>query len=205
MILRLDRDFFQRDTVLVARELLGMQFVCIDQGDRLAGIVTETEAYRGEDDLACHARAGLTARTAVMYGPPGHVYTYFSYGMHWLINIVTEIEGYPGAVLIRGLAPTRGLKKISQRRKARPRSEWTNGPAKVCQAFGIDKTHNGMDICTTDSSIFVEKRPPISDSSVTYGPRVGLNNVPEPWKSMPWRFQINNYGTGHIDTKEKRE
>jgi len=205
MILRLDRDFFLRDTVLVARELLGMQFVCIDQGDRLAGIVTETEAYRGEDDLACHARAGLTARTAVMYGPPGHVYTYFSYGMHWLINIVTEIEGYPGAVLIRGLAPTRGLKKISQRRKARPRSEWTNGPAKVCQAFGIDKTHNGMDICTTDSSIFVEKRPPISDSSVTYGPRVGLNNVPEPWKSMPWRFQINNYGTGHIDTKEKRE
>ncbi len=202
MIVRLDRDFFQRDTVMVARELLGMQFVCIDQGDRLAGIVTETEAYRGEDDLACHARAGLTARTAVMYGPPGHVYTYFSYGMHWLINIVTEIEGYPGAVLIRGLAPTLGLKKISLRRKARPRSEWTNGPAKVCQAFGIDKTHNGMDICNTDSSIFVEKRPPISDSSVTYGPRVGLNNVPEPWKSMPWRFQINNYATGHIDIKE---
>lgn len=205
MILRLDRDFFQRDTVMVARELLGMQFVCIDQGDRIAGIVTETEAYRGEDDLACHARAGLTARTAVMYGPPGHVYTYFTYGMHWLFNIVTEIEGYPGAVLIRGLAPTQGLKKISQRRKARPRSEWTNGPAKVCQAFGIDKTHNGMDICTTDSSIFVEKRSPISDSSVTYGPRVGLNNVPEPWKSIPWRFQINNYATGHIDTMVKRE
>jgi DNA-3-methyladenine glycosylase len=205
MILRLDRDFFQRDTVLVARELLGMQFVCIDQGDRLVGIVTETEAYRGEDDLACHARAGLTARTAVMYGPPGHVYTYFTYGMHWLINIVTEIEGYPGAVLIRGLAPTLGLKKISQRRKARPRSEWTNGPAKVCQAFGIDKTHNGMDICTTDSYIFVEKRPPISDSCVTYGPRVGLNNVPEPWKSMPWRYQITNSATEHTDTIVKRE
>ncbi len=192
MTLRLNRDFFQQDTVKIARELLGMQLVIEEHGDRIAGIITETEAYRGEEDLACHARAGLTARTAVMYGPPGHVYTYLLYGLYWLFNIVTEVEGFPGAVLVRGLVPTEGLDKISQRRKAHPRSEWTNGPARLCQALGIGKSHYGLDICTIESSIFVEKRPPISDFFVTYGPRVGLNNVPEPWKSIPWRFNLKN-------------
>ena len=127
-----------------------------------------------------------------MYGPPGHVYTYFVYGIHWLFNIVTEVDGFPGAVLIRGLDPIEGLERISQRRKTRPRSEWTNGPARLCQALNIDKTHYGLDICTPESAIFVEKRPPISNSSVTYGPRVGLKNVPEPWKSIPWRFTVKN-------------
>jgi DNA-3-methyladenine glycosylase len=187
---RLDRDFFQRDTVLVARALLGMQLVRIDQRERIAGIIIETEAYRGEDDLACHARAGLTPRTAIMFGLPGYAYIYFTYGMHWLFNIVTEVAGFPGAVLIRGMAPTEGLEKIAQRRKMRPRSEWTNGPAKLCQALGIDKIYNGLDICAAKSPIFVEKRPLISDSTVTSGPRVGLNNVPEPWKSIHWRFKL---------------
>ena len=192
MDLRLTRAFFQRDTVKTARDLLGMQLVVKEQGNRIAGIISETEAYRGEEDLACHARAGLTPRTTIMYGPAGHVYTYFNYGLHWLFNIVTEVDGFPGAVLIRGVIATEGIDIIGQRRKGRPRSEWTNGPAKLCQALGINKTHYGLDICTPQSTIFVEKRPPISNSSVTYSARVGLNNVPEPWKSIPWRFVLHN-------------
>ncbi|MEN8173182.1 MAG: DNA-3-methyladenine glycosylase [Chloroflexota bacterium] len=190
MIERLERDFYRRDTVLVAGELLGMGLVRLDEGERIAGVIIETEAYRGEEDLACHARAGLTPRTAVMYGPAGHAYVYFNYGMHWLFNIVTEVDGVPGAVLIRGIAATQGLEKISQRRVNRARSEWTNGPAKLCQALGIDKKFNGLDLCAPESAIFIEKRPLISDSCVTSGPRVGLKNVPEPWKSMPWRFKL---------------
>ncbi|MBU1660483.1 MAG: DNA-3-methyladenine glycosylase [Chloroflexi bacterium] len=188
----LPRSFFARPTLDVARELLGMRLVRIEAGRRLAGIIVETEAYHGEDDLGCHARAGLTPRTAVMYGPPGHAYVYFTYGMHWLLNFVTEAEGIPAAVLIRGIAPTEGLDIIAERRKGRPRSQWTDGPAKICQALGVDKSFDGIDICAPGSQLFVEEGTPIPNSSVTTGPRVGLNTVPEPWKSIPWRLEIGD-------------
>ena len=192
---RLPRAFFERNTITVARNLLGLTLIRMDGGLRVSGIITETEAYRGEDDLACHARAGRTPRTAVMYGKPGHTYVYFTYGMHWLMNFVTENEGYPAAVLIRGIQPTQGFDIITERRKGRPSSQWTDGPAKLCQALGIDGKFNGIDICSPEADLFVEQGKPTRDSCVTIGPRVGLNTVPEPWKSMPWRFRIVDFST----------
>ncbi len=189
---RLPRDFFTRPTLQVARNLLGTLLVRLEHGQRIAGYIIEAEAYRGEEDLGCHARAGLTPRTQVLYGPPGHAYVYFTYGMHWMLNFVTEAEGFPAAVLIRGLWPTEGLEIIASRRKGQPRQLWTDGPGKICQALGIDREFNGADLCAPESMLFVERGIPISESSVTIGPRVGLNNVPEPWKSIPWRYRVSN-------------
>jgi DNA-3-methyladenine glycosylase len=123
-----------------------------------------------------------------MYGTPGHAYVYFTYGMHWLLNVVTEAEGFPAAVLIRGLAPTEGIEIIANRRAGRPRTQWTDGPAKICQALRIDQAFNGADLCSPNADLFIEVGQPISAQRVTSGPRVGLNTVPEPWKSVPWRF-----------------
>ena len=184
----LSQAFFNRPTLQVARDLLGAQLVHIENGTRLAGTIVETEAYVGEADLGCHAKAGRTPRTAVMYGPPGHAYVYFTYGMHWLFNCITEKEGFPAAVLIRARDPTDGVEIIARRRGNRPRREWTNGPAKLTQALGIGSAQNGLDLCAADSSLFLEPGEPIPDERVTTTPRVGLYTVPEPWKSIPWRF-----------------
>ncbi len=184
------RDFFARPTLEVARELLGARLVHLDNGQRLAGWISEVEAYIGESDLGCHARAGRTPRTQVMYGPPGHAYVYFTYGMHWCLNFVTEAEGFPAAVLLRAIQPCEGVEIIAARRSPQPSTHWTDGPGKVCQALGIDRRHNGLDLCSPDSELFIEFGPPISLENVTIGPRVGLNSVPEPWRSMPWRFRL---------------
>jgi DNA-3-methyladenine glycosylase len=189
--LRLEREFFARPTLDVARSLLGMRLVRLEGGLRLAGTISETEAYRGEEDQGCHAKAGLTPRTRVMYGPPGHAYVYFTYGMHWMLNFVTEVEGFPAAVLIRAILPTEGIEVIASRRDGQPRLHWTDGPAKLCRALDIDGRQHGLDLCAPGSELFVEKGDPLPDSSVTIGPRVGLNSVPEPWKSIPWRFQVS--------------
>src|SRR5512136_44990 len=127
----LPREFYDRPTITVARELLGMRLVRLLDGVRLGGIITETEAYIGEEDLACHARFGRTRRNAVMYGPPGFAYVYFTYGMHWLLNAVTGPEGFPAAVLIRAIQPVEGLEIITARRQGRD----TLGPAKLTQAL----------------------------------------------------------------------
>lgn len=184
----LERAFFRRDTLQVARELLGKRLVRLEGGRRLAGIITEAEAYRGEEDQGCHAKAGLTPRTRVMYGPPGHAYVYFTYGMHWMLNFVTEAESYPAAVLIRAILPVEGVEVIAARRGKQPQAHWTDGPAKICQALNIDKRFNGADLCAAEGRLFVEEGRPIPDENVTTGPRVGFNNVPEPWNSIPWRF-----------------
>ena len=192
MSLRLPRSFYTQPTLAVARQLLGCRLVRLE-GDRcLSGYVTEVEAYRGEEDLGCHAKAGRTPRTQVMYGPAGHAYVYFTYGMHWMLNFVTEAEGFPAAVLLRGIYPTEGLEVIAARRKAQPPALWTDGPAKICQALDIDGTLNGVDLCASPAVLFVEAGPPIPDSAVTTGPRVGLTSVPEPWKSIPWRFSVKS-------------
>jgi DNA-3-methyladenine glycosylase len=188
---RLSRSFFARPTLEVARAVLGMRLVRLEGDTRLAGLITEAEAYIGETDLGCHAKAGRTPRTAIMYGPPGHAYVYFTYGMHWMLNFVTEAERFPAAVLIRAIEPVEGLEIIAARRKGRPPAEWCNGPGKVCQALGIDRQLNGADLCDPGAILFIENGDPILDSSVTIGPRVGLYNVPEPWKSVPWRFSVS--------------
>jgi DNA-3-methyladenine glycosylase len=185
---RLERAFFNRNTLQVARELLGTRLVRLENGARTAGIIVETEAYRGEEDLGCHAHVGYTPRTRVLYGPPGHAYVYFTYGNYWMLNFVAEQQGFPAAILIRGILPTEGLDRISARRAGRPRKQWTDGPGKICIALAINKAQNEADLCTPESELFVEYGFEIPDSAVTNGPRVGLNNVPEPWKSIPWRF-----------------
>ncbi len=185
---QIGRNFFERNTVTIARELLGMHLVKIEHGIRIEGIINETEAYCGEKDLGCHAKAGRTPRTNVMYGPAGHAYVYFTYGMHWLLNFVTEDENFPAAVLIRSVIPIKGIEIIAQRRQGRPQSSWTDGPAKLCQAFNIDGQFNGYDLCKPGAILYAKFGDPIADINVTTSPRVGLNNVPEPWKSKPWRF-----------------
>ena len=186
--LRLDRQFFNRPTLQVARELLGTRLVRLEGGNRTAGIIVETEAYIGEDDLGCHAHVGLTPRTRVLYGPPGRAYVYFTYGNYWMLNFVAEKEGFPAAVLIRGIVPTEGIERIAARRAERPQKQWTDGPGKICIALSIDRMQNDTDLCASEAELFVEIAEAISDSCVTIGPRVGLNSVPEPWKSIPWRF-----------------
>lgn len=151
-------------------------------------MITETEAYIGESDLACHAKAGITPRTKIMYGQPGSAYVYFNYGIHWMLNAVTEREGFPAAVLIRAIQPLEGIEIIASRRGKQPRSKWTDGPAKLTQALNIDKSLNSVDLCNKKSGLWIETGESISDKNVTIGARVGLNSVPEPWKSMPWRF-----------------
>jgi DNA-3-methyladenine glycosylase len=183
-------NFYNRPTLTVARELLGCRLVRILDGVRLSGIITETEAYIGETDLGCHAKAGKTKRTQVMYGPPGRAYVYFTYGMHWLLNAVTEAEGFPAAVLIRAVEVEAGLSVVRSRRGNVPARNLTDGPAKLTLAFGIDSQHNNIDLTSTESGLWIESGIEISDSRVTIGPRVGLYSVPEPWKSMPWRFAV---------------
>lgn len=184
----LPRDFYEQEVTLVARRLLGKRLVRSLDGMRLAGTIIETEAYRGEEDLACHAKSGRTPRNAVMYGPAGHAYVYFTYGMHWCLNAVTGAVDYPAAVLIRAIRPTEGLDDMALRRGRFPRSQWCNGPAKLTQALCIDGNLNGVSLCDRDAGLWIEEGEEISDQWVKTTPRIGIDSVPEPWKSKPWRF-----------------
>lgn len=182
----LPQTFYARPTLTVARELLGARLVRILDGVRLAGFITETEAYVGEEDLGCHAKSGKTKRNAFMYGPAGHAYVYFTYGHHWMLNTVTEREEFPAAVLLRAIEPVEGVEIMLQRRNGRD----TLGPGKLTQALGIDGSLNGADLCRQDSGLWIEAGIPVAESDIITGPRVGLYTVPEPWKSMPWRCRI---------------
>ncbi len=185
----LPRDFYNRPTLTVARELIGARLVRILDGIRLTGLITETEAYVGEKDLGCHAKAGRTPRTQVMYGPPGHAYVYFTYGNHWMLNVVTEREGLPAAVLIRAIQPIEGAEIMSAQRGGRD----TFGPGKLTQAMSITKSENGLDLTVAGSGLWIEAGISVPNSLVTKSPRVGLNTVPEPWLSKPWRFLVKGW------------
>lgn len=188
--IQLDRNFFSQNTLSVARNLIGMRLVRLEAGKRISGLIIETEAYRGEMDLGCHAKTGMTQRNRVMYGVPGHAYIYFTYGMHWMLNIVTEEEGFPAAVLIRAIHLQEGDDIVKLRRGNQPGKNWCNGPGKICQALKITGVFNGVDCCESHSPLFVESNSgePFLHFSVTTSPRVGLFKVPEPWKSIAWRF-----------------
>ena len=185
----LPRSFYNRPTLTVARELIGARLVRILDGIKLVGLITETEAYISQKDLACHAKAGRTPRTQVMFGEPGHAYVYFTYGNHWMLNAVTEREGFPAAVLIRAIQPIEGVVVMSARRNGRD----TFGPGKLCQAMGIDKGENGVDLTETTSGLWIEAGVQVPNSLVTKSPRVGLNSTPEPWLSKPWRFLVKGW------------
>jgi DNA-3-methyladenine glycosylase len=160
------------------------------EGQRLAGLIAEVEAYQGVDDQACHARAGKTARNGMMFGAPGRAYVYFTYGMHWMLNCVTGPQGDPRAVLVRALYPTEGLQYIAARRDGRKPARWTDGPAKLCQALAIDGQLNGANLTDQSSGLWIEPGIPVSPEKIITGPRVGIAYAGEPWVSMPWRYQI---------------
>ncbi|MDY6866426.1 MAG: DNA-3-methyladenine glycosylase [Chloroflexota bacterium] len=187
----LQRDFYDRPALAVARDLVGCRLVRSLNGKRMVGLILETEAYQGEDDLGCHASAGRTPRTAVMYGPPGHAYVYFTYGMHWLLNAVTDSEGTPAAVLIRAIHPVQGQNLMAENRPYNAgKSGWTDGPAKLTQALAVDGDLNTVDLCSRANGLWIENGTSVPDDQVERKPRVGLNSVPEPWRSIPWRFLV---------------
>ena len=190
---RFSREFFARDTLTVARELLGARLVRLLDGQRLSGIIVECEAYIGQNDTACHASRGRTPRTEVMFGPPGHAYVYFTYGMHWMLNVVTEAEGFPAAVLLRALQPVEGIETIRALRrfqdKPRPDRDLTSGPARLTQALAIDRSFNGADLVTGDS-LWLEPGDPIPDALVARGPRIGIRYAAQADQLAPWRFWV---------------
>jgi DNA-3-methyladenine glycosylase len=196
--MQLQRPFYERPARTVARALLGKRLVRLFQGERLAGMIVETEAYcdADEPDLACHgdrANNGRpTARTAVMFGPPGFAYVYFTYGLHWMFNVVTGRAGEANAVLIRALEPVEGEAIMADRRRGLPRSEWTNGPAKLAQALAIDKSLNGANLCAPEGVIWLEDAPAVDPAAIAVGPRIGLGQTPDPWLSAPWRFWLRD-------------
>ncbi|MFO7568799.1 MAG: DNA-3-methyladenine glycosylase [Smithellaceae bacterium] len=184
----LDRHFYARDTLIVARDLLGKKLVRQIDHQKLSGIIVETEAYCGRADSACHAHRGMTKRNAVMFGEPGHAYVYFTYGMHHLLNLVTESTGTPCAVLIRAIMPVSGLEAMEARRLKRGKN-LTNGPGKVCQALGIDLAQNGLDV-TTGNSLWVEETLEPTTRAIETTPRIGIDYAnPEDLNAL-WRFLL---------------
>lgn len=174
-------DFFVRSPLTVAAELIGAVLHLRQDGAVCSGRIVETEAYAGDDDPASHAYRGPTPRNAVMFGPPGVVYVYFIYGVHHCLNIVTGPAGTPGAVLIRAVEPLDGLAAMMRRRK-RDR-DLTNGPGKLCEAFGIDRRLNGLDLGPGKGpALWIT--PPPNVPRVTATSRIGLSRAAD----RPWRF-----------------
>jgi DNA-3-methyladenine glycosylase len=189
--MRLTRSFYAKPTRQLARDLLGCTLVRRLNSQRLAGVIVEAEAYIGEDDLACHARVGRTRRNDVMYGKPGLAYVYFTYGMHWMLNVVSEVEEFPAAVLIRALEPIEGIDQMMRHRARRGALiDLCSGPAKLTQALRIDRALNGVDLCDRRGDLWIEVGDPRPARSIQRGPRIGLGDTPEPWLSRPWRFWV---------------
>jgi len=203
---RLSREFFARDTLTVARELLGQRLVRVLDGQRLSGRIVEVEAYVGEEDQASHARCGATRRNAPMYGPAGHAYVYFIYGMHYCLNVVTEREGYPAAVLVRALEPLEGLEVMRVRRGGVPDAQLASGPARLCQALEIDRRFDGADLCAPGALLFLEQDAPVPDEAAACGPRIGVRGD-EVALAAPWRWYVRGRkeGRGGREGREGRE
>jgi len=190
----LPRSFYSRPTLTVARELLGCVLSRRVDGQILRGRIVETEAYIGEEDLACHARAGVTPRTEPLYGPPGFAYVYLTYGMHHLLNAVTEARGKPAAVLIRAAEPLQGIEWMEEARGLADRHLLASGPARLCRAFGLDLAWNRADLRGDD--LWIERGDPVAEPDVATSPRIGCQNVPGPWDTIPWRFYLA--GSPHV-------
>jgi DNA-3-methyladenine glycosylase len=177
----LPRAFYERPTVDVSRDLLGK----VLEHDGAAGIIVETEAYLGGDDLASHSAVGITPRTRVIFGPPGHAYVYLSYGMHECLNIVVERDGKPGCVLIRALEPIAGLEIMRHRRPAaRNDRDLTSGPGKLTRAMAITRAHNGVDLTRGSLTVHRPEHPRRFEIEVTK--RIGITKCPD----LPLRFLI---------------
>ena len=191
--IKLPRSFYSRSTLDVANDLLGKVLIRRLGRRKLAGRIVETEAYVGPHDLACHASKGHTPRTAVMFGPPGFAYVYMIYGFYFCLNVVTEPEGYPAAVLIRAVEPLEGVDLMKKLRSHPVRhTNIASGPGKLCMAMSIDKQLNGADLLGT--TIWIEDRN-IDRGSILTSPRVGVDYAGE-YKDKPWRFFVD--GSPHV-------
>lgn len=189
--MRLRRSFYARDTLVVAGDLLGRRLVRILEGERLSGRIVEVEAYIGEEDQASHARSGATERNSSMYGPPGHAYVYLIYGLHHCFNVVTEQAGTPAAILIRALEPVEGLAVMRTRRRDRAGRQLTGGPARLCDALGIDIRFDGVDLCSPDTCLFLERGDPVPDDYVSTSPRINVRGD-ETARNVCWRFYVRD-------------
>lgn len=184
------RSFYARDSRRVARNLLGQHLVRTLKGLRLSGRIVETEAYLGPQDSASHAYRGQTPRNAPMFGPAGVAYVYFVYGRHHMFNVVTGHDGEPGAVLIRSIEPLEGRAEM-ERRRGKKGPVLTNGPGKLCQALGVDRSLSGWDL-TIGQKIWLEKGDPLPDREVLSGPRVGIAYATAKDRMAHWRFMLKN-------------
>lgn len=181
----LPRVFYERATLTVARELLGQRLVRQHNGQRLSGLICETEAYGGSDDQASHAFR-RTPRSAIMYGPAGYAYVYFIYGMHHCLNTVTDSAGCPGAVLIRAIVPHEGLALMRSWRPGVTDAHLADGPAKLCQALGITGSANGVDL-TAGTTLWIEAEAVITGAEIIVTPRIGVRGDAET-RARLWRF-----------------
>ncbi len=180
---RLSRSFYRRDPLDVGPELLNKVLV----NGRRAGRIVEVEAYCGALDPASHAYRGPTARNATMFGPPGGLYVYFTYGMHWCANVVCAEDGIAGAVLLRALAPLRGIEEmLAARPAARYERDLCSGPAKLCQALGIDRSLDGADLPTADRGVTVVDDGHAPPSEPGCSGRIGINVGTD----APWRWFV---------------
>lgn len=184
--------FYDRPAEVVARELLGCRVVSTVGGVRCAGVIVETEAYTGPDDEASHAhiRFGVTARNAVMYGPPGMAYVYLIYGMHWCLNAVTGAEHHPAAILVRAAVPAEGMEVARARRPNRSDRELMRGPGNLCAALGITGAVNGAPL--QGPPVWMERGEGVPDARVAVGPRIGISRAVE----APLRYWVR--GDPHV-------
>jgi DNA-3-methyladenine glycosylase len=182
--------FYERETEIVAREMLGAVLECDTPEGRASGIIVETEAYLGEHDLACHAAAGRTGRTEALYGPPGTSYVYFIYGMYWCFNAVTRAEGLPSAVLVRALEPLDGISLMHNRRpRIRNDVELTNGPGKLCTALGIAGAMSGKSL--QRKPLVIRQGEPVPDEKVEITTRIGITRCAD-WP-LRWLVAGNRF------------
>ena len=173
---RLPRSFYDRDTIAVARDLLGRHLVHVVDGVERVGRIVEVEAYLGTHDRAAHSSRGLTNRTRVMFGPPGHAYVYLVYGMHWCMNVVTERDGHASAILLRALEPVANLEGR------------THGPSLLCKAMGIDGQQNGCDLLR--GNLYVARSPRPGPLRIVKRPRIGVDYAGH-WARRLLRFYIH--------------
>ena len=153
----LPASFYSRPTLKVLEDLIGKVLVRKSKEGLTSGVIVEAEAYSGEDDPASYAYSGRTKRSEIMYGPPGRAFVHFTYGMHHMLNLVTESEEFPAAILIRALEPLEGISLMKKRRKIKDVINLCSGPAKICQAFGIDRSLHGVLLFSSRSPLFIEE------------------------------------------------
>jgi DNA-3-methyladenine glycosylase len=183
--------FYDRDTELVARDLLGATLECETEDGLASGRIVETEAYLGPHDAACHAVAGRTSRTWHLFGPPGTAYVYFIYGVHWCFNAVTREEGHGSAVLVRAVEPIAGIELMRRRRPAARRDrDLTNGPGKLCRALGIEGAHDGLPLAAR-SPLRIREGAPVPDAAVLVSPRIGITRAAD--APLRWLVRGSEY------------